>query len=170
MNALGIITIEDLMHQEPSILLNSCGAKARYFNQWLHRITPQRHRNQSIKRVRKSISKEHTFSNDIQDHHELFRIIDLLSRKIHAKSEKHQYWFKTITLKIRYENFETHTYSSTLRFLTCQVQKLCREARRLGQRHLIHDRYVRLIGVKISNIRHIVGQQTLVTRQPSVKT
>jgi DNA polymerase IV (DinB-like DNA polymerase) len=170
MNALDIITIKDLMNHEPSALFNACGAKARYLNQLLQSISPRHHRLQSAKRIRKSISKEHTFSNDIQNQHEIFRIIDLLSRKIHIKTEKRQYWFKTITIKIRYENFETHTYSSTLRFLTCHVQKLCDEARRLGRRHLIRDRYVRLIGVKISNIRHIAGQQTLLSLQPSAKT
>lgn len=170
MNALGIITIKDLINQEPSTLFNTLGAKARYFNQLLHGVIPQRQRNQSAKQIRKSISKEHTFSNDTQDQNEIFNTLESLSRRIHAKTEKRHYWFKTITIKVRYENFETHTYSSTLRFLTCHVQKLCLETRRLAQRHLFHDRNVRLIGVKISNIRYIAGQQTLFALQTAAKT
>ncbi len=161
MNAVGIITINDLLRQEPSKLLAFFGAKARYLMQLLHGGTPHCRKTPSAKRQRKSISKEHTFSSDLQDRTEIFRIIDQLVTKIHAKAEKRQYWFKTITLKIRYENFETHTYSSTLRLLTCQQQQFSAEVQRLGQRHLIPGRHVRLIGVKISNIQKVTGQQTL---------
>jgi DNA polymerase IV (DinB-like DNA polymerase) len=161
MNAVGIITINDLLRQEPSKLLAFFGAKARYLMQLLHGVTPHCRKTPSAKRQRKSISKEHTFSSDLQEHNELFRVIDQLVTKIHAKAEKRQYWFKTITLKIRYENFETHTYSSTLRLLTCQRQQFSAEVHRLGQRHLIPGRHVRLIGVKISNIQKATGQQIL---------
>lgn len=161
MNAVGIRTIKDLLHREPRTLINLFGAKTRYITLLLHGITPQRRKTPATKRSRKSISKEPTFSNDLQNRSEIFKIIDNLATKIHAKAAKRRYWFKTITIKIRYDNFETHTYSSTLRLLTCQRQQLCDEACRLGQRHLIPDRDVRLIGVKISNIQHVAGQQTL---------
>jgi nucleotidyltransferase/DNA polymerase involved in DNA repair len=42
MNALGIITIKDLINQEPSTLFDTFGAKARYFDQLLRGVTPQR--------------------------------------------------------------------------------------------------------------------------------
>ena len=161
MNADGIITINDLLRQKPSKLIDLFGAKARYLIQMLHGVTPQDRKLPSTKRQRKSISKEHTFSSDLLDQNEIFRVIDQLATKIHAKAKKRHYWFKTITVKIRYQNFETHTYSSTLRLLTCQRQQLCTEAHRLRQRHLIPDRHIRLIGVKISNLQHVTGQQTL---------
>jgi nucleotidyltransferase/DNA polymerase involved in DNA repair len=164
MNAIGIRTINDLLHREPRTLINLFGAKTRYITQLLHGITPQRRKTSATKRRHKSISKEHTFSSDLRarvNQNEIFRIIDDLATKIHAKATKRQYWFKTITIKIRYDNFETHTYSSTLRLLTCQRQQLCDEAHRLGHRHLSPNRDVRLIGVKISNIQHVAGQQTL---------
>jgi nucleotidyltransferase/DNA polymerase involved in DNA repair len=124
MNEIGIFTINDLLHQKPSILMDLFGAKARYLIQLLHGITPKYRRTLSTQPRRKSISKEHTFSNDIHDRNKIFQIIDLLATKIHAQAEKREYWFRTITLKIRYDNFKTHTYSSTLRLLSGQRQQL----------------------------------------------
>lgn len=161
MNAIGIITINDLLRQDPRKLIDLFGTKLRYLIQLFQGVTPQHRKASSAKRQRKSISKEHTFSSDLQDQTDIFRIIDQLATKIHAKAEKRQYWFKTVTVKIRYDNFETHTYSSTFRLLTCQRQQLRTEVHRLGQHHLIPHRLVRLIGVKISNLQHVAGQQKL---------
>jgi nucleotidyltransferase/DNA polymerase involved in DNA repair len=69
--------------------------------------------------------------------------------------------FKTVTLKIRYENFETHTRSKTLPFLTNRLYDLQKKARELLSTHLRKDRKIRLIGVRVSNLVSRENQRTL---------
>jgi DNA polymerase-4 len=69
--------------------------------------------------------------------------------------------FKTVTLKIRYENFETHTRSHTLPFLTNRLYDLQKTECELLSGYLRKDRRVRLIGVRVSSLVSSEKQKTL---------
>jgi nucleotidyltransferase/DNA polymerase involved in DNA repair len=71
------------------------------------------------------------------------------------------FFFKTVTIKVRYENFETHTHSKTLPFMTNRSQDLKKTARELLQAYLRQDRKVRLIGVRVSSLVSGEKQMTL---------
>jgi nucleotidyltransferase/DNA polymerase involved in DNA repair len=62
---------------------------------------------------------------------------------------------------LRYENFETHTRSKTLAFMTNRSQDLKKTAKELLQTYLRSDRKVRLIGVRVSNFVKGEKQKTL---------
>jgi DNA polymerase IV (archaeal DinB-like DNA polymerase) len=70
--------------------------------------------------------------------------------------------FKTVTLKIRFEHFETHTKSITLPFLTNRLYDLQKTARSLLSPYLQKNRKVRLIGVRVSSLVSMEKQKTLV--------
>jgi DNA polymerase IV (DinB-like DNA polymerase) len=69
--------------------------------------------------------------------------------------------FKTVTVKIRYQGFETHTRSKTLPFLTNRLYDLQKNANELLFSYLQKDRKVRLIGVRVSSLVSGEKQRTL---------
>jgi DNA polymerase-4 len=62
---------------------------------------------------------------------------------------------------IRYENFETHTHSKTLPFITNRLQDLKKTAKELIQAYLKPERKIRLVGVRVSNLISAEKQKTL---------
>ncbi|MBS7621456.1 DNA polymerase IV, partial [Candidatus Bathyarchaeota archaeon] len=71
-------------------------------------------------------------------------------------------YFKTVTLRVRYENFETHTHSKTLPFITNRLQDLKKTAKELIQDYLKPERKIRLVGVRVSNFVSAEKQKPLV--------
>jgi len=70
-------------------------------------------------------------------------------------------FFKTVTIKIRYENFETHTHGKALSLFTNNLQVTQRTARELIQPYLSKNRKIRLAGVRTSNFTSSKEQKTL---------
>lgn len=110
-------------------------------------------------RVRKSISEETTFDEDIADfeivEQMIFRIADRLSRSMRLKRLKG----RTITLKLRWEGFETHTRSKTLPEYVDDADTL----RAIAVSHFRHiavpGRRVRLVGIGVSQLNTLGGEQ-----------
>jgi DNA polymerase-4 len=71
-------------------------------------------------------------------------------------------YFKTVTIKVRYENFETHTHSKTLPLITNRSQDLNKTAIELIQGYLRLDRKVRLVRLRVSNFSSTEKQKTLI--------
>jgi nucleotidyltransferase/DNA polymerase involved in DNA repair len=88
--------------------------------------------------------------------------LDDLSEEVYRDVLEQKLRFKTVTVRVRYENFETHTHSKTLPFITDRLQDLKRTASDLVQFYLRPDRKIRLIGVRVSNFISAKKQKTLV--------
>ena len=88
--------------------------------------------------------------------------MDVLAIEVAKKAEEQKLFFKTVTIKVRYENFETHTHSKTLAYLTNRHQDLQKTSRELLKAYLKIDRKIRLIGVRASNFVKGERQKTLV--------
>jgi len=67
-----------------------------------------------------------------------------------------------VIVKIRYQDFETHTRSKTLPFLTNLLRDLQKTANVLLFTNLRKNCKVRLIGVRVSSLISGEKQQTLV--------
>jgi nucleotidyltransferase/DNA polymerase involved in DNA repair len=80
---------------------------------------------------------------------------------VQKEVEDQRLLFKTVTLKIRYENFETHTKSRTLPFLTNRLHDLQKTEKELLSDYLRRDRKVRLIGVRVSSLVSTEKQKML---------
>jgi nucleotidyltransferase/DNA polymerase involved in DNA repair len=85
----------------------------------------------------------------------------MLCVEVQKETENQHLLFKTVTLKIRYENFETHTKSKTLPFLTNRLYDLQKTAKEMATAYLRKDRKVRLIGVRVSSLVSMEKQRTL---------
>ena len=87
--------------------------------------------------------------------------LEALCVDVQKEVESQRLVFKTVTLKIRYENFETHTKSKTLLFLTDRLHDLEKTEKELISPYLGNDRKVRLIGVRVSSLVSREKQKTL---------
>jgi nucleotidyltransferase/DNA polymerase involved in DNA repair len=109
----------------------------------------------------KSISHETTFEEDTDDATLVIKALDELSDDVSKEAADQSLFFKTVTIKLRYENFETHTRSKTLPFMTNRPQDLKKTALELLHASLRSDRKVRLIGVRVSSFVSGEKQTTL---------
>jgi DNA polymerase-4 len=108
----------------------------------------------------KSIGHSMTLPRDVYDREEIESYILQLSEMVGRRARGYGYVGKTLSLTLRYADFETFTKQTTLPFCTDDTHKIYRHAL-----HVLHSirlkNRVRLIGVRISNIIKNPGQMSL---------
>jgi len=108
----------------------------------------------------KSIGHGMTLPKDIYDRNEIASYILQLSEMVGRRARRHGYAGKTLSLTIRYPDFETITKQSTLPAPTNDTHTIYRGALSILDAIRLRDR-VRLLGVRLSNITHESGQMSL---------
>jgi len=158
LNKMGIETIGDLAAFDVSTLNEKFGVMGTYFSQAAHGID----RSEVAQRSEvKSVSRETTFEEDTSNIDLILETLDELSQGIQEELSESKLLFKTVTIKIRYEHFETHTHGKTLNFYTNNLQTLQKTAKELIQTYIRKNKKVRLIGVRASNLTSCEKQKTL---------
>ncbi len=155
---MGIETIGDLAKYDASILAEKFGVGGTQLY-----ISAQGLDNTEVQERwnRKSLSREITFEEDTSDYSLILETVDYISEDLHRELIVSNFTFKTTTIKIRYENFETHTRGKTLPFFTDRQKDILKSARELMQNYFRSDRKIRLIGVRLSNLLSIEKQKRL---------
>jgi DNA polymerase IV (DinB-like DNA polymerase) len=158
LKAMGIKTIGDLARYDPTMLAETFGVMGTQLCLMARGIDKSEVQERSEV---KSISRDVTFEEDTDDFDVVLNTLDRLSEKVHKDVLEQNLCFKTVTVKVRYENFETHTHSKTLPFITNRLQDLEKTARELVQDYLKPDRKIRLVGVRVSNFVSAEKQKKL---------
>jgi DNA polymerase IV (DinB-like DNA polymerase) len=158
LKAIGIETIGDLAKVDPTVLSDMFGVAGLQMH--LNALGVDRSEVEERTGV-KSISHETTFEEDTSDTKAVLKAVEELSEDVAKEAAEQRLFFKTVTVKLRYENFETHTRSKTLQFMTNRPEDLKKSARELVQAYLREDRKVRLIGVRVSTFVSGAKQTTL---------
>ncbi|MCW3977636.1 MAG: DNA polymerase IV [Candidatus Bathyarchaeota archaeon] len=149
LNALGIETIGDLANYDPSMLAEKFGVWGGQMYLSAHGID---HSEVQERWEIKSMSRDTTFEEDTSDVDFILETLDALAETVHQQLVESNFTCKTVTVKIRYENFETHTHGRTLPFQTNRLEDVQKTARELIHEFLRGDRKVRLVGVRLSNL------------------
>jgi DNA polymerase-4 len=105
-----------------------------------------------LSRERKSVSKERTYGSDLAEIAEMEAELAKLADGVAAALHKKKLSGRTLTVKIRYEDFTTLTRSHTFRAPTCSAKTLLEAARGLLRNSEAGKRRVRLLGVGCSNL------------------
>jgi nucleotidyltransferase/DNA polymerase involved in DNA repair len=156
---MGVNTIGDLARYDPTALAEAFGVMGTQ----MHLMARGIDRSEVEARTEvKSISHETTFEEDTDDAEAVLKVLDVLAAGVSREVTEQKLFFKTVTVKLRYENFETHTRSKTLAFMTNRLQDLEKTAKELLKAYLRNDRKIRLIGVRVSNFVEGEKQKTLV--------
>jgi nucleotidyltransferase/DNA polymerase involved in DNA repair len=109
--------------------------------------------------LRKSISVEQTFERDVQNRALVREALEALEAEVHERLLEEGLRFRTVGIKVRFEHFVTFTREKTH---TGYVDDLgvVREYVRLLFREFEADRRkVRLVGVRLSDLKPAQGQQ-----------
>ncbi|MGH3456664.1 DNA polymerase IV [Aeromicrobium sp.] len=126
---VGISTVEDLRAPSEDELVRLLGVSAGASLWKLARAIDDRP--VVAERETKSVSVEDTFEHDITDRILLTQEVDRMSRAVGERLRRHGLSGRTVTLKVRHHDFETHTRSSTLRAPTDSTRLLAETARGL---------------------------------------
>ena len=159
LNELGIKTIGDLALYDPSILVEKFGAigtQLYLFAQGIDRGEVE------SPGPAKSIGRHLTFEKDTSDWTLVLQTLDKLCEEVHEEVREYNFLFKTVTITVRYEDFETHTHSRTLPFLTNRFEDFQKNAHELMHPYVRPERKIRLIGAKVSSLVSADKQKTLV--------
>jgi len=114
-------------------------------------------------RIRKSISKDRTFMEDVESdnieylHKSLKKMCARISEKLHQKSLR----FKTVTVKIRYEDYSTIQRSKSIPVESDEPDLLSKVAIEVFEQKRNHNKAIRLIGVKVSHLTEVSEQLCL---------
>ena len=146
---LKIETIGDLASINPELLTRLFGVWGAKLHEFANGID---HREIREDFETKSIGREVTFEQDTDDENQILGSLDELAEEIHQELVDNAFQFKTITVKVRYEHFDTHTRSKSLSFSTNDLDILKNNAKRLIIRSLRGNRKVRLIGLRVSSL------------------
>ena len=147
LKTLKIETISDLASTKPEVL-------TRLFGVWgtrLHELAIGIDNSEVIEEYEtKSIGRDTTFEQDIDDEEQILRVLAGLAEEVHEEVVSSGFKFKTITVRVRYQDFDTHTRSKSLLFPTNDLDILSNNAKRLIAPYLRRNKKIRLIGVRVS--------------------
>jgi DNA polymerase-4 len=149
MHAVGIKTGADLKEWCEIDLVKAFGKSGRFYYRIVRGIDKREVRPH---RVRKSYGKERTFSDDIDSLEWINNFLDELAQTISEGMKKINAAGKTITLKVRYKNFDTITRSYSLPHYTNRYQDIIEVTRKLMEETEVGSRPVRLLGITLSNL------------------
>ena len=121
-------------------------------NHYYRVVRAQDNRPVNPNRIRKSIGAEKSFSKDLRSLAEMEQALARIAADVQGRLQKHKRSGYTITLKIKYNNYDTVTRSRTLETPIADEAEILRLARSLLETHLERDRPVRLLGITLSNL------------------
>ena len=108
----------------------------------------------------KSISREFTFEKDTGNDDEIKKEMGRLSAEVMKDVAKNQMSFRTITLKLRYQDFTEHIHSRSVK-VTNRVDTVVQTAEELYAENVDRNKKVRKIGVRVSGLVSYKGQKRI---------
>ena len=149
MKALGIHSGADLKSWTQAELAKAFGKVGNYYYK-VARAEDNRPVNPN--RIRKSIGAERSFYQDLQQIDEMENALDKVAEEVYQRLMKNKRNGYTLTLKIKYDNYDTVTRSQTLETPIREKEEIFRLAKGLLYAHLEKARSVRLLGITVSNL------------------
>ena len=150
---LGLTDVHQVQGMEETALSRLVGGDARGLKRRAHG-----HGGSTLRaeRLPKSVSRETTLSRDLRDREELEAILALLTARVAGQLREEQLVGRTVTLKLRHDDFHTVTRRHTLEVATDLDAEIYEAARALFRQAFEdvrrRNRGVRLIGVAATNL------------------
>ena len=145
---IGIKTGADLKKYKKEQLIQTFGKSGNYFYDIAHGLDD---RPVEPNRIRKSIGKETTFSEDIDDTDHIIEILEDIAAKLENSLIKKDAKGRTITLKVKYFDFQSITRSITIDEPAEGASVIMKYVRPLLSKTEAGEKKVRLLGISISN-------------------
>jgi DNA polymerase IV (DinB-like DNA polymerase) len=158
LNEMGVLTIGHLAEYDIQALVSRFG-KGGIALRMLARGEDDRE--VQVRGCSRSISREHTFSEDTRDPLVLTHTIERMADVLHSALCEEGLRFRTVTVKVRYEGFITRTKSRSLAHHSTDLARIKTLARSLLAEFSLENR-IRLIGLRLSGFdQKKAGQRTI---------
>lgn len=157
MKSLGIHTGMDLKKLTREDLMLKFGKSGDYY---FHAVRGEDNRQVSTKRIRKSLGAERTFDTDLKDRESMVLQLGMICRKVWERMQKKEFNGRTLTLKIKYHDFEVHTRSRTFNDVITNRKELLEKSLELLAVPHPPKKPVRLLGVTFSNLEQDEPEET----------
>jgi DNA polymerase-4 len=145
----GIQRLVDVRTTSPAVLRDAVGSHA----EWLRRLADGiDDRAVEPNQAAKSSGSENTFAEDLTSLADIRREIDEMARDAAAWLERKELYCRTVTIKVRYDDFTTITRSHSNVAATRDADDIAGRALALLQRTEAGQRPVRLLGVSVHNL------------------
>lgn len=157
---LGLETIRDIQVYNRQDLVELLGA----FGEYVHDVAMGRDEGTVVEPMGppESISTETTFDRDLLGFEAVWPELEALAKSLHVQLTEEKYAFRTVGLKVRYSNFETHTRARSLRIHTTELEPILILSQMMLKEVAVPGRKIRLIGVRLSSLQeHSAPQATL---------
>jgi DNA polymerase IV len=149
MHGLGIQTGADLKTHAEAELLKHFGKVGRHYYNIARGIDT---REVNPHRARKSIGAEKSFSKDVSDRFLLRTELQGICDQVVQRLTSHQQSGHTLTLKIKYADYQQITRSRTVGDRIARAEQIHTIAGQLLEQHLEPSRDVRLLGVAVAGL------------------
>jgi DNA polymerase-4 len=160
MNSLGIITGMD-MRKQTLAFMNANFGKAGAYYYWISRGVDQRP--VRADRIRKSVGAENTFSGDLTEFDALLTELAPLVDKVWQHCEGTGNRGRTVTLKVKFNDFEIITRSRSVPVAVSSRDDLERIAVGLLENEIPVPKPVRLLGISLSSLQAEAGGEPQLT-------
>jgi DNA polymerase-4 len=150
MNSLGLHTGLDMRNQSLEFMRMNFGKAGAYYY-WISRGVDDRE--VRANRVRKSVGAENTFSTDLDDFHLMLAELQPLFDKVWRHCEDKGTQARTITLKVKFADFELISRSKTLPGAAGSRGELESVSTELLKTLFPLQKSVRLLGVSLSSLQ-----------------
>lgn len=149
MKRMGIHTGLDLKNKSQGFLTKNFGKSgAYYFN--ICRAIDNREVNPN--RIRKSVSIENTYDNDLIDIQDIFTELDVLSKALEKRLSINKIKGKTVNIKIKYADFEQVTRSKTSQSWLSETKEYEPLWKEIMIDSRLTEKPIRLLGLGLSNL------------------
>jgi DNA polymerase-4 len=150
MYGLGIFTGADLKLKSEDFLETHFGKSGRYFYRAVRGV---HHSEVSPERIQKSVGAERTFNENISSEVFLEGKIIALAEELSKRLGRSKLSGKTITLKLKYADFNTQTRSKTLPYFIADKDLITAAATELLYQEVLSNS-VRLLGISMGKLNN----------------
>ncbi|MDI9869456.1 DNA polymerase IV [Flectobacillus roseus] len=149
MHKMGIFTGKDLREYDEAFLVKHFGKIGRYYYQIARGIDT---RIVNPERIRKSVGSENTFMQDLEARAEIQLGLEPLIEDVWRYCTKHEIFGRTVSLKVKYNDFQIVTRSRTTLSPIFDLSLFERIAYELLDQIMPPSKGIRLLGIAISNL------------------
>lgn len=165
MHNLGIYTGADLKRLTEVELQTEFGQSGAYYYSVARGIDERPVR---AHRIRKSIGKETTFDSNVMNKSAIWQTLLGITERLESILEEKQLFAKTITLKVKYSDFELNTRSKTEVSGFFLKEDMAVALPELLKKTEVGYRPIRLIGVTLANL-HKSGDARSIAKDKSIQ-
>ncbi len=149
MHNLGIHTGADLKRYSEADLVRYFGKVGRFYY-----LIARAEDNRIVEhnRIRKSIGAETSFTKDLNDPQVMLLELETIAQTVKHRLESYQALGRTITLKVKFADYQQITRSKTVTAAIGEAQAISQLAKELLAMISLEGRSVRLLGISLSNL------------------